>query len=886
MNKLIIWCASMAAVLSTFAGTFALKDGVSGVFDWTDGANYVGDVAPDVGAGNEVIVPPNTDVVIDKTMASASFSLLNALDRIRPDTGARVIFIVGKDEELDVSVPINHNTYSSDRGTVVKQGEGTLRLLALGKWKLNKKNPTDYQVNFDVQAGQLFFNLETGLEEATQIQYLGMNVEAGATVHLPYPGSTSVSFFTGGGDITNRATVAPNGYSYYTDIIIRGEGEEPHDFSGRLRGGCGLVVSGHQYLTGKENVIQGSTSIKGYDGSGTKGILGVAALGKAAKTDAPTSMPAGNVLMRDAAAGKDHGGKLVYLGTGEITDKNFLTYPPKNAVYNEISGGTNGALVLTGKIQLADTPTVRPFILSGDGPAVNILSNTIDAVDAGGIPCSHTFIKRGKGTWRFAANQARTTAGLLAVEDGTIEFEDIAEKGTACSLGTSAAPYPVDASGAPSGLTQVDYAFLLGSHSSTGTFAYVGRNAALCATRTIALNGTGRLQNDSASEMRWCGVKGLAGSGSTLLLSGEGADRSANTLSDVSGDVSIVKEGTRPWTLVGNQAFTGSLRVKAGTLVCRNAYSWYRWTIKSNQGGDGLDIYAYAVGIFDAEGHDLAPKLTARASELNNYSSAAGDWWTATVNEVMCGRAIGAFRIGNPYSVLFNGQSSPVFKAYWQLPGGGYEHHNDPTAESSWLPLVCRFAADEKLVCGYDVGIASSAAYVGRWLLEGSADGVSWDPLHEQSEQATPKLNGWYYANRAIVDNEERHVNTDGEVDYKAVRSAPADAADFLANCSAVSVDAGATLKIVGEVALKGLAVDPQGAGTIEGGTLAETGTIEVLGDVREAVELPLDLSKIGGTANLTNWQVKIGGVVKKWSVSVVDNKIVLTPPGMMLILR
>lgn len=135
--KYAVLAAALVCAAGAFATDFTLKDGVSGLFDWTDGNNYVGGEAPqqkDLAATDRdsVIVPEDVTVVISNVMPNASLALINSLARIRPNgSRTRIVFAVEDGETLTLDCAVNYEGESSlCRGTLVKDGAGDLCLTA------------------------------------------------------------------------------------------------------------------------------------------------------------------------------------------------------------------------------------------------------------------------------------------------------------------------------------------------------------------------------------------------------------------------------------------------------------------------------------------------------------------------------------------------------------------------------------------------------------------------------------------------------------------------------------------------------------------------------------------------------------------------------------
>jgi hypothetical protein len=109
-----------------------------------------------------------------------------------------------------------------------------------------------------------------------------------------------------------------------------------------------------------------------------------------------------------------------------------------------------------------------------------------------------------------------------------------------------------------------------------------------------------------------------------------------------------------------------------------------------------------------------------------------------------------------------------------------------------------------------------------------------------------------------------------------------------LQNVRSISVAAGATLKTETEVVISSLKVDVGGAGTMDGFTFAENGTINVLADATsQLIELPGTYVNCIGLENIAGWDVEVNGNrTQKFTPEVVDGRIRLRGKGFTLIFR
>ena len=159
-----VWALTAAAAISAAGAEFTLKEGVSGVFDWTIGDNYAGGVAPTLkelasADRDSVIVPDGVEVVISNVMAGSSLELINSLSRIRPGLDSRIVFAIAEGAEVSLDCTINSVGASLERRSkVVKEGGGLLYLSGNPDRYKSNGHFSAFDVDFDIMGGTLKFN--------------------------------------------------------------------------------------------------------------------------------------------------------------------------------------------------------------------------------------------------------------------------------------------------------------------------------------------------------------------------------------------------------------------------------------------------------------------------------------------------------------------------------------------------------------------------------------------------------------------------------------------------------------------------------------------------------------------------------------------------------
>ena len=365
-------------------------------------------------------------------------------------------------------------------------------------------------------------------------------------------------------------------------------------FSGLLAGKYNFGGTFHQYLTGVDNTFNGTVSIAGSNWGKKASTLGLAKLGNV--NDASSAGKNQKITFAEGTtAGSTGGGKLVYLGDGTLERSNKpLEFSDTGYCPVTIDAGANGALEMEGAWTMSSAKMIQ-IVLDGSN-TVNECAflGAFNNKTSGDKTYTARITKKGTGIWRFGDNAGRKNSGVIAVKEGTLRFDSIAEKGEICSLGLSTDLHE-DVSGEKPEKV-VPYAFLLGGAETEGTMEYTGSIPGICSTRPFSVNGKGRIRA-KGSMLNLSGFSALSTGAHTLTLDG---DLDGNVLRNVSdgdagGVLAVVKDGTGSWTLAGDQTFSGGISVNAGTLVVRKEasipFKWFRFTVKELMNGGKLSIY-------------------------------------------------------------------------------------------------------------------------------------------------------------------------------------------------------------------------------------------------------------------------------------------------------
>ena len=622
------------------------------------------------------------------------------------------------------------------------------------------------------------------------------------------------------------------------------------------------VYYGTVNLSGVENDFTGNVSLNGEDA-----VLGVGKFGM--KADEASSIGTGT---GQSIFVKASGGMIRYLGTAaDTTDKEFSFYPG-DKVDGALAGfdaGAFGGVTFSGNWVLYDNKSnparMRWLILTGSNTTQACTMSGDMPLEAGNDndePYTFTVTKRGTGIWKFSGNRA--LAGAVNVDDGTLRFDSLGEKGEPSALGTATMLYE-EYNGEKDDARKVDYAIRLGdSEAGTeGAIEYDGNGFAGSKTRPIALKGNGRIIHNGADGfIRLRGVSALTSGEKTLTLDGNGtSDCEISGIADGAGRVSVVKDGAGVWAITGTNTFTGSIRVKAGTLCLRNPtnYTWFRWDVTSSQSGGALRIAE--MGLFDGGSN----RVNGAMNCLTTLATANGN--------LQYGDAAFEFNPGlhstSAFKNLFDSSTSDLRLGSKQL-----------------LCVVQRVGVESNVAFFDFASFKPSSATSGGpkdFTLQVSQDGGSWTTIFTESIAEPDTVTRWHYQDASVSDPKHagQPINTVIPVELR-----PQNA---FGTVSSVRIDADATLKLEGDVSLGRIVVDSASAGTIVGGSFAEDGAIDVIADPKATMtELPLKFDGVAGVENVPKWALTVNG--KKcygYKMEVINGKLCLKKVGgMVLIFR
>lgn len=908
MKKLICLASAYVSASMLFADV-TIKNGVA---NWNLSSSYQEGRLPS--NGENVIIPEGIAVTLDASDVD-SWSLVSNLGRIVPSaSNSKLIVNVGTGEAtLTTPFAAQNVQSSSDIGELVKTGAGTLLLCSVGKF-VNQDNGArcDYYVSLTVEAGTL--RLPQNVSTAGNFWYgdivLGENgtletiaLAPGVTI---YPNMV-VRTLTGSGTVTGTSD---------RQLQVGGT----CTFSGKVTGTAVLAVNGKVELVGTASDTSRAMSLSGnYDdlsATDAKGVAFVASFGEVGKASSIGSAA-------DLETGV-WGGGVVYLGSGERTDKNFkvrdqVLYPG----YNFIDGGASGGLEWAGDWTQnewhAEETKVHRVVLTGSNVTECVMSGAFRNYTQGGNWYPFYVVKKGSGTWRMANNANRTNGGGYAIEEGTLRYDSLVEAGAVCSLGK--ADYLTENyTGKELDSHRVDYAFLLGSVNG-GTMEFTGTDAATCSTRPVVVKGKGCFKVSGTGAFDFAGISPFE-DGAELVLETARTDGNVKVskITDASDgkSLSVTKKGIGTMVIDGELSFSGKLKVEEGTLDVRGygvfPYTWFRWIlkekaancaryadVKSNWKNSGADqvlrTEMQELALFDANGVRVNRGLLQNVATWTDVADLQpGQVTIEGTRPTMIGE------LGE----LYDGVQWKLGCAQWNgmaIYAGSWPGFVKATP-ASWKTVVERLPEGAATVTTYDLGYsagtnsANGGYGITAFALEGSCDGVHWTTLVDRDDCEVPQADCRWLSSPDSDANTHKDLNDGNYVTFfddhvglpiEKPTLETQGVQGTLAMAETIQVAARAMLRATGDVIVKGLTLDAERNGTIRGIGFAQSGILTIENVThRSAIKPQVNLSMCTGVANLAKWQVRIGGKInEKYKVVIGSNgSIAILPHGMVLIIR
>ena len=492
-------------------------------------------------------------------------------------------------------------------------------------------------------------------------------------------------------------------------------------------------------------------------------------------------------------------------------------------------------------------------------------TNAVAAVFSGTFPFEDGDVaaylkKTATGTWRLT-NTAKGNQGTVAVEKGTLEYETIAERGTACSLGKATITHS-EYTGTRDDAKAVPYACIVGdgtdvADGSVATLKYVGSTAATVTNRAVVVNGTGCFASDNAA-LDWTGFSSASNDGGTLILAGAANGSIARAVTDGPGPLSVVKDGDGTWTLADTVNFSGGVTVKKGTLKMKlgQYYTWFRYVVKSVYTATQPRVYLGHLAFFDEAGNDLSFGTTYDISaRANNMTLKPGKCTLGSTSQIE--NTAADYPLANLFNTYVNGQ----YGRWSYSPTKAFDVNDD----STWLTLVVRLPFDAgqavkyDMISGQNLSNKPAQATPSTWVLYGSPDGINWTQIDSQSDFKKYRANENYW----LSDQSAYSNDSPTGFAFSSTEAATSEHVK-MSSVSSVSVSAGAKLVSDKAVPANAIVFDAdEGAGTIDGFSFPAEGVLELKGcgsTLAESVNIPLCFTNCTGVANISGWTLSMEG--------------------------
>ena len=802
-------------------------------------------------AGSAVELPAGDAVVTD-----ADYDTVAALGSVLlSESTSRIVFDLSGDHSAS---PLGCSITGA--GTIVKDGAGTLQFGAPHTtFFVNNVGWFDYFTTNGIalNAGTLKFPQGGG----ATCRFGHVTMAADTVLYTANDAESVVESLNGYGLVTNTATSRQ-----FLRIGNSPDTTAKSTFYGKIGGKFMAVrVDGYVELMNTENTFESYFWIL-LNSTGSRTNRGIAAVAKLGKVGEASSI--GTTSSMEIR----YGGTLRYLGTGEECDRTLTVYANHRQA-NIIDGGDNGGLNWSGRLQGQAAADGR-LVFSGNNADDCVWSGPWSfAVDNG---WTWYFAKEGSGTWRMDSHAERLNPGAWAVREGTLKFDSLAEKGEVCSLGLATELYSDVYRTSKANREAVDYAILLGSGTNSPVLEYTGSGTGASTNRPVRLAGIGgTIANSTVTGT--VSINGIAAEDAgakTLTLAGTNTTGNiAGNISDGAGTVSVEKTGSGVWRLEGNQTFSGSLDVKAGTLIVSEkptqyGYEYYKFTCEQAQNKSQY-FAVRRIALYDKDGKRVGVGLSDDPPIADEMD---GSWITKW---------------------HFNGELQPGY-ARWDMKSQFYKYasgdkaatalaENDsqsracmnanftPAKTNFWPSIVWRLPRGGVTpVTHMDIvqEVAVNSYRVGIFTLYGSGDGKSWKALKrvDLMEDQTPTGN-WVSDGATVTNNAVRPGEGFALDSIGAHSSLSQDATyDILTAASGVNVSPGATLKAEGNVTLHSLTVDcTAGNGTVDGFDFASNGTLNLVNLAGREGEVPLRLTNLpdGALGRLNakgGWSITVNG--------------------------
>ena len=414
------------------------------------------------------------------------------------------------------------------------------------------------------------------------------------------------------------------------------------------------------------------------------------------------------------------------------------------------------------------------------------------------------------------------------------------------------------------------------------------------ATATLSNNGTLAYANDGRL---------------TLNLSNTSDSLALSASASASGASAIVKSGAGTYSYAGDAALdVGALTVSAGEFRLSGPRGttnrWWRFTLKQC-----ADTSRYA----NLSGLRLLDGVLTADNKYQPADGAAPDPDYPNGSRSSYSRNTGDPSTYNRYNWNYTyqqGRGTPTYTTAWTARGSGqtlepnviwvadpttlaceftnpYPKQTDP---NTWIVYTYRIP-EGRAIRGYNLRQAwGFSNYPKYWLLESSANGVTWETMDSQSNYAlTASGQSWY-------NNGGAGKLPSSMIEFGSQVKPTLPTAGGLASNANIKVASGATFDaslVTGGQEISALTVDYAGGGTLKGVTFASSGTVHFqnvpVGTNLNEFAIPLMFEDVVGTPMLANWTVQVtfaNGTVREKKIAWDNGRIVIRSSPFVLVVR
>ncbi|MBZ9709428.1 autotransporter-associated beta strand repeat-containing protein [Mesorhizobium sp. ESP7-2] len=370
------------------------------------------------------------------------------------------------------------------------------------------------------------------------------------------------------GAATNTITLNSGGFSSNTaldaswNVILAGTATIGGQAGSALITGAGkLFVNDGVTLSNDNNTYVGDTQFSGTGGQAHRYFTSVRNTGEASSLGS-----GGDIIITGNAQYTDN---VHYTGDGDTSDRTFR-FSSNNTAAVLRNDGT-GTLALTGSIIVAGSATSFTAT-SGDLALTGTIS--ADVADTSSVGFS------GGAGRTITLGDANSYNGFTGVTTVTVVASTLANIGSNSSFGTGNANSQIQING--------------------GTLSYTGGAAGT--DRTWLFSNNASFSNNGSGGLTLTGAVQFDAAASLDVLNLGGSYGGVNTISsNITGSGSIAMNGAGTWVLSGNNSYTGTTTVTAGTLVAGGATAFNQLSGATVDGGM-LDLGGFDYGFTKLEG--------------------------------------------------------------------------------------------------------------------------------------------------------------------------------------------------------------------------------------------------------------------------------------------